>query len=43
MCEHGNDNHPDTTAETGFADTGEPCPKAEDDDFVNGAASFLVR
>ena len=43
MREHRNDNHPDTTAETGFADPGEPSSEAEDDDFVDGAASFLVR
>ena len=43
MREHGNDDHPDTAAETGFADTGEPRPEAEDDDFVDNAASFLVR
>ena len=43
MREHGNDDHSDAAPEAGFAYTGEPCPKAEDDDFVNGAASFLAR
>ena len=40
MREHGDDNHPDATAEAGFAHTGKPCPEAEDDDFVDGAASL---
>ena len=40
MCEHGDDDHADAPTETGFADPGEPRPKTEDDDFVNGAASF---
>ena len=43
MGEHGDDDHPDATAETGFAHTGKPCPEAEDDDFVDGTASFLVK
>lgn len=43
MREHGDDDHPDAAAEACFAYTGEPCPKAEDDDFVDGVASFLVR
>ncbi|MCY4570151.1 MAG: hypothetical protein OXD49_17835 [Candidatus Poribacteria bacterium] len=43
MREHGDDDHPDAPAEARFTDTSEPCPEAEDDDFVNGAASFLVR
>ena len=43
MREHRDDDHPDATAEARFTYTGEPCPEAEDDDFVNGAASFLVR
>ena len=42
MREHGDDDHPDAATETGFDYTGEPCPEAEDDDFVDGAASFLV-
>ena len=42
MREHGDNNHADTAAEAGFADTGEPCAEAEDDDFVDGAASFLM-
>jgi hypothetical protein len=42
--EHWDDNHTDTAAETGFADTGKPCAEAEDKDFVDsGKASFLVR
>lgn len=40
MREHGDDDHADAAAETGFADAGEPCPEAEDDNFVDGAASF---
>ena len=43
MREHRDDDHPNTAAEAGFADPSEPCPKAEDDDFVNGSTSFLVR
>ena len=39
MCEHGNDDHAYAAAETCFADTGEPCAEAEDNDFVDGAAS----
>ena len=42
MREHGDDDHADATAETGFADTGEPCPETEDDNFVDGAASLKV-
>ena len=40
MREHGDDDHPDAAAEAGFAHTGKPCPEAEDDDFVDGAASL---
>lgn len=40
MREHGDDDHPNATTETGFADPREPCPEAEDDDFVDGAASL---
>ena len=32
---------PIPTAESSFADTGEPRAEAEDDDFVDGAASFF--
>ena len=42
MREHGNDDHSNAAPEAGFAYTGEPCPKAEDDDFVDGTTSFLV-
>lgn len=41
MREHRDDDHPNATAETGFADPSEPCPKAEDDDFVDGACLLL--
>ena len=41
MREHGNDDHANTAAEPGFADTGEPCAEAEDKDFCDSAASFL--
>ena len=40
MREHRDNNHSDAAAETGFADTGEPCPEAENDDFVDSAASL---
>lgn len=40
MREHGNDDHPNAAAETGFADPREPCPETEDNDFVDGAASL---
>ena len=43
MCEHRDDNHPDTAAETCFADTGEPCPETEGDNFVNSAASLKIK
>ena len=43
MREHRNDDHPDAAAEACFAYTGEPCPEAEDDDFVNGSASLKKR
>jgi hypothetical protein len=43
MREHRDDDHPNATAETGLADPSEPCSEAEDDDFVDGAASFLVK
>ena len=39
MGEHGNDDHSDAAAETCFADTGEPCAEAENNDFVDGTAS----
>ena len=40
MREHGDDNHADAPTEPRFADTGEPCAEAEDNDFCDGAASF---
>ena len=43
MREHWDNDHSNATAETGFTDSGEPCSEAENDDFVDGAASFLVR
>lgn len=43
MREHRDDDHPNAAPETGFADPSEPCPEAEDDDFVDSTPSFLVR
>ena len=40
MREHGDNDHPDAAAEAGFAHTGEPCPEAEDNNFVDGTASL---
>ena len=43
VCEHRNDNHADSAAEPGFADPGEPCAEAKNDNFVDRAASFFAR
>ena len=41
MREHRDDDHADAAAEPGFAYASEPCAEAENNDFCDGAASFL--
>ena len=43
MREHRDDNHTDAAAEACFADTGEPCAEAENNDFSDGDASFYSK
>ncbi|MCY3741265.1 MAG: hypothetical protein OXH00_09620 [Candidatus Poribacteria bacterium] len=42
MREHRDDDHTDAAAEASFADPGEPCAEAEDNDFCDSDASFWV-
>ena len=43
MREHRDDDHADAAAEAGFAHAGKPCTEAENNDFNDSNASFLMR